>query len=42
MGRGWRFNSAAAVVFTVSAVLHELAVGIPTHNVIGAPLSPPP
>ncbi|KAJ4416433.1 hypothetical protein N0V82_006776 [Gnomoniopsis sp. IMI 355080] len=35
MGRGWRFNSAAAVVFTVSAVLHELAVGIPTHNVIG-------
>lgn len=35
MGRGWKFNRAAAVVFTVSALLHELAVGIPTHNVIG-------
>ncbi|CAN8097416.1 unnamed protein product [Discula destructiva] len=35
MGRGWKFKSAAAVVFTVSAILHELAVGVPTHNVIG-------
>lgn len=35
MGRGWSYNFAAFVVFTISALLHELAVGIPTHNIIG-------
>ncbi|EPE03457.1 mboat family protein [Ophiostoma piceae UAMH 11346] len=35
IGRGWRPMSASLVVFFVSAVLHELAVGIPTHNIIG-------
>ncbi|KAL1871369.1 hypothetical protein Daus18300_004735 [Diaporthe australafricana] len=35
MGRGWSYNFAAIVVFTISACLHELAVGIPTHNIIG-------
>lgn len=35
MGRGWPYNFAAIVVFTISAFLHELAVGIPTHNIIG-------
>lgn len=35
IGRGWRPMSASLVVFLVSAVLHELAVGIPTHNIIG-------
>ncbi|KAK9476732.1 diacylglycerol O-acyltransferase [Lipomyces japonicus] len=33
--RGWSPVQASAIVFTVSAVLHELAVGVPTHNVIG-------
>ncbi|PSR94231.1 MBOAT, membrane-bound O-acyltransferase family-domain-containing protein [Coniella lustricola] len=35
MGRGYSFHFAASVVFSLSALLHELAVGIPTHNVIG-------
>ncbi|KUI65556.1 Diacylglycerol O-acyltransferase 1 [Cytospora mali] len=35
MSRGWSYNSAAIVVFTISALLHEVAVGIPTHNIIG-------
>lgn len=35
MGRGWSYNFSAIVVFTISAFLHELAVGIPTHNIIG-------
>lgn len=35
MGRGWSYNFAAIVVFTISALLHELAVGVPTHNIIG-------
>lgn len=35
MGRGYSYNLAAFVVFTISALLHELAVGIPTHNIIG-------
>lgn len=35
MGRGWSYNSSAIVVFTISAFLHELAVGIPTHRIIG-------
>ncbi|KMU75583.1 sterol O-acyltransferase 1 [Coccidioides immitis RMSCC 3703] len=35
VGRGWSPFTASVMVFTVSAVLHELAVGIPTHNIIG-------
>ncbi|RAL60605.1 hypothetical protein DID88_009800 [Monilinia fructigena] len=33
--RGWSSYSASVAVFTFSAVLHELMVGIPTHNIIG-------
>jgi diacylglycerol O-acyltransferase-1 len=32
---GWRQNQSSVMVFFVSAVLHEVLVGIPTHNVIG-------
>ena len=39
VGRGWNSTAASAVVFVFSGVLHELAVGVPTHNVLGA--SPP-
>ena len=35
MGRGFSYNFSAIVVFTISAFLHELAVGIPTHKIIG-------
>lgn len=35
IGRGWGAWSASVAVFTLSAVLHELLVGVPTHNVIG-------
>ncbi|PHH87721.1 hypothetical protein CDD83_8495 [Cordyceps sp. RAO-2017] len=35
IGRGWSAMSASFVVFFASAVLHEILVGIPTHNVIG-------
>ncbi|KAL0637107.1 hypothetical protein Q9L58_003930 [Maublancomyces gigas] len=34
-GRGWSSQSASIVVFTFSAILHELLVGVPTHNIIG-------
>lgn len=40
MGRGYSYNTSAVTVFTISAILHELAVGIPTHNIIGE--HPPP
>ncbi|KKK18159.1 hypothetical protein ARAM_004527 [Aspergillus rambellii] len=33
--RGWSSFAAGLVVFTVSAVLHEILVGVPTHNLIG-------
>ncbi|KAL4910203.1 hypothetical protein BDW74DRAFT_144643 [Aspergillus multicolor] len=33
--RGWNPTLAGTVVFTVSAVLHEILVGVPTHNMIG-------
>ncbi|KAK9465582.1 MBOAT, membrane-bound O-acyltransferase family-domain-containing protein [Lipomyces arxii] len=33
--RGWTSVSSSLTVFLVSAVLHELAVGVPTHNIIG-------
>jgi len=33
VGRGWSPNAASAGVFIFSGVLHELMVGVPTHNV---------
>lgn len=35
VGRGWSSGSASIAVFLFSAVLHELLVGVPTHNIIG-------
>lgn len=35
IGRGWSINAASAMVFVFSGFLHELAVGIPTHNILG-------
>ncbi|KAH8695997.1 putative diacylglycerol O-acyltransferase [Talaromyces proteolyticus] len=35
VGRGWSPFAASAMVFLFSAILHELLVGIPTHNLIG-------
>ncbi|KAJ8097047.1 MBOAT, membrane-bound O-acyltransferase family-domain-containing protein [Lipomyces tetrasporus] len=37
--RGWKSATASVMVFFVSAVLHELLVGVPTHNVIGVAFS---
>ncbi|KAK3380206.1 MBOAT, membrane-bound O-acyltransferase family-domain-containing protein [Lasiosphaeria ovina] len=33
--RGWSHKVASLTVFLVSAILHELLVGVPTHNLIG-------
>ncbi|KAJ5207277.1 Membrane-associated eicosanoid/glutathione metabolism (MAPEG) protein [Penicillium cf. griseofulvum] len=35
VGRGWSPLAASGMVFTLSAILHEMLVGIPTHNFIG-------
>lgn len=35
LARGWKPHNASIVVFTFSAILHELLVGVPTHNIIG-------
>ncbi|MCJ1354462.1 MAG: hypothetical protein MMC33_004451 [Icmadophila ericetorum] len=35
IGRGWSTFSASVIVFVFSGILHELLVGIPTHNLIG-------
>ena len=35
VGRGWSSKAASAMVFVFSGFLHELAVGVPTHNIIG-------
>lgn len=35
VGRGWSPLAASSMVFTFSAILHEMLVGIPTHNLIG-------
>lgn len=41
IGRGWSTGNASIAVFVFSGVMHELLVGIPTHNIIGEPsLSP--
>lgn len=33
--RGWSHKAASFTVFFASAVLHEILVGVPTHNIIG-------
>lgn len=35
VGRGWSNFAASAWVFLFSGFLHELVVGIPTHNILG-------
>lgn len=35
VGRGWSPLAASGMVFALSAILHEMLVGIPTHNFIG-------
>jgi diacylglycerol O-acyltransferase 1 len=35
VGRGWSQTAASAMVFVFSGVLHELVVGVPTHNILG-------
>lgn len=35
MGRGWSPKTASLMVFFFSAVMHEVLVGVPTHNIIG-------
>ena len=34
-GRGWSHGMASVWVFTFSGFLHELAIGVPTHNILG-------
>jgi len=38
VGRGWPPALAQIIVFIFSGLLHELLVGVPTHNIIGKPL----
>jgi diacylglycerol O-acyltransferase-1 len=35
VGRGWSPFISSFAVFFISAVLHEVLVGVPTHNIIG-------
>ena len=35
IGRGWSESSAAIMVFVFSGFLHEVLVGVPTHNILG-------
>ena len=35
VGRGWSSHMASAMVFVYSGFLHEVLVGIPTHNILG-------
>lgn len=35
LGRGWSHQAASAWVFVFSGFLHELAVGVPSHNILG-------
>lgn len=35
IGRGWSAFTASIMVFVFSGILHELLVGVPTHNIIG-------
>ena len=38
VGRGWSHSSARVMVFVFSGILHELLVGVPTHNILGMAL----
>ena len=40
VGRGWSPQMASMTVFIFSGFLHELLVGIPTHNILGQPTNP--
>lgn len=40
VGRGYRKETSFLAVFFVSAILHEMAVGVPTHNILGKCLVP--
>ena len=35
VGRGWSSGAASMWVFVFSGLLHELLVGVPTHNILG-------
>ncbi|KAI0436145.1 diacylglycerol O-acyltransferase [Xylaria telfairii] len=35
VGRGYKMATASLIVFFISAVLHELLVGVPTKNILG-------
>ncbi len=35
VGRGWSPQAASAWVFVFSGFLHELAIGVPSHNILG-------
>ncbi|KAI1755441.1 diacylglycerol O-acyltransferase [Xylaria castorea] len=35
VGRGYKMSTASLIVFFISAVLHELLVGVPTKNILG-------
>jgi len=35
VARGWSSNAASMMVFVFSGFLHELLVGVPTHNILG-------
>lgn len=37
VGRGWSSSAASMWVFIFSGFLHELLVGVPTHNILGMP-----
>ena len=39
VGRGWSPRTSSAIVFVFSGFLHELMVGVPTHNILGKFLS---
>lgn len=40
LGRGWKPHMASLMVFLFSGVLHEILVGVPTHNILGMLLHP--
>lgn len=35
LDKGFPQSAALLIVFTVSAILHELVIGVPTHNISG-------
>ena len=35
VGRGWSPGAASVAVFAFSGFLHELAIGVPTHSILG-------